>query len=163
MGSWGDGHQAGSFVYIDDCIKGIQELTHSDVVEPINLGSDEVPRFNKSEITKVETFQFFKEKPTQHWHETRHKVAQGFLDRFVRQNIAEIDEINAEADAQRQLQARTTPALPTPAPPPTPHRHPMCHPPAARPPLRQPPPPSRCNLQKRSQPLPTAQARAWAL
>jgi len=58
-----------------------------------NLGSDEAPRFSKQEITKAETFQFFKEKPTQHWHETRHKVAQGFLDRFVRQNIAEIDEI----------------------------------------------------------------------
>jgi hypothetical protein len=61
-----------------------------------NLGSDEQPRFTKSEITKAETFQFFKERPTQHWHETRHAVAQGFLDRFVRQNIAEIDEIRSE-------------------------------------------------------------------
>ena len=62
----------------------------------INLGSDEQPRFTKAEITKAETFQFFKEKPTQHWHANRHSVAQGFLDRFVRQNIAEIDEIRSE-------------------------------------------------------------------
>ena len=61
-----------------------------------NLGSDEQPRFTKAEITKAETFQFFKEKPTQHWHANRHGVAQGFLDRFVRQIIAEIDEIRSE-------------------------------------------------------------------
>ena len=61
-----------------------------------NLGSDEQPRFTKSEITKAETFQFFKERPTQQWHINRHAVAQGFLDRFVRQNIAEIDEIRSE-------------------------------------------------------------------
>ena len=59
----------------------------------VNLGSDEVPRFNKSEITKVETFQFFKEKPTQRWHKRRWEVAQVFLNRVMRQNIAEIDEI----------------------------------------------------------------------
>jgi hypothetical protein len=45
---------------------------------------------------EAETFQFFREKPTQHWHANRHVVAQGFLDRFVRQNIAEIDEIRSE-------------------------------------------------------------------
>ena len=61
-----------------------------------NLGSDEQPRFTKAEITKAETFQFYKEKATQHWHANRHAVAQGFLDRFVRQNIAEIDEIRSE-------------------------------------------------------------------
>ena len=64
----------------------------------INLGSDEVPRFNKSEITKVETFQFFKEKPTQQWHKRRWEVAQEFLNRFMRQNIAEIDEIKFRED-----------------------------------------------------------------
>jgi len=64
----------------------------------INLGSDEVPRYNKSEITKVETFQFFKEKPTQQWHKRRWEVAQGFLNRYMRQNIAEIDEIKFKED-----------------------------------------------------------------
>ena len=72
------------------------EIKETAALLGTNLGSDEAPRFSKQEITKAETFQFFKEKPTQHWHETRHKVAQGFLDRFVRQNIAEIDEIKSE-------------------------------------------------------------------
>ena len=30
------------------------------------------------------------------WHERRHHLAQHFMDRYVRQNIAEIDEIIAE-------------------------------------------------------------------
>jgi hypothetical protein len=30
------------------------------------------------------------------WHERRHELAQSFLDRFVRQNVAEIDEIPYE-------------------------------------------------------------------
>ena len=64
----------------------------------INLGTDETPRYSKAEITKVETFQFFKEKPTAQWHKRRMQVAQGFLDRFVRQNIAEIDEIKFKED-----------------------------------------------------------------
>jgi len=64
----------------------------------INLGSDEVPRYSKAEITKVETFQFFKEKPTQQWHKRRWEVAQQFLNRYMRQNIAEIDEIKFKED-----------------------------------------------------------------
>lgn len=32
----------------------------------------------------------------QAWHQRRHLMAQAFLDRFVRQNIAEIDEIEQE-------------------------------------------------------------------
>jgi nucleoside-diphosphate-sugar epimerase len=39
---WGDGRQARSFMYIDDCLKGTQLILHSDVVEPLNLGSDEL-------------------------------------------------------------------------------------------------------------------------
>ena len=78
----------------------------------INLGSDEVPRFNKSEITKVETFQFFKEKPTQHWHKRRWEVAQDFLDRYMRQNIAEIDEIKYKEDVcDVQLRLRRAPSI----------------------------------------------------
>jgi nucleoside-diphosphate-sugar epimerase len=33
-------------MYIDDCIEGIQKLTQSDVIEPINLGSDELTTIN---------------------------------------------------------------------------------------------------------------------
>src|SRR5262245_25834953 len=38
---WGDGNQTRSFTYIDDCVHGIDLITHSRVEEPINLGSSE--------------------------------------------------------------------------------------------------------------------------
>lgn len=44
---WGDGKQTRSFMYIDDCLKGLQMLTHSDVLEPINIGSDELVTINQ--------------------------------------------------------------------------------------------------------------------
>ncbi len=43
---WGDGKQTRSFMYIDDCLKGTMDLMHSDVVEPINLGSSELTTIN---------------------------------------------------------------------------------------------------------------------
>jgi nucleoside-diphosphate-sugar epimerase len=39
---WGDGRQTRSFMYIDDCIEGILKIMHSNIEEPINLGSDEL-------------------------------------------------------------------------------------------------------------------------
>ncbi len=39
---WGDGKQTRSFMYIDDCVKGIRMIMDSDILEPINLGSDEL-------------------------------------------------------------------------------------------------------------------------
>ena len=39
---WGDGLQTRSFMYIDDCIAGIQAIFKSDIHEPINLGSSEL-------------------------------------------------------------------------------------------------------------------------
>ncbi|KAE9396876.1 hypothetical protein BT96DRAFT_921812 [Gymnopus androsaceus JB14] len=47
----------------------------------------------KRERTDVEKFHSFREVHTLEWHAHRHDVGQRFLDRFVRQNIAEIDEI----------------------------------------------------------------------
>lgn len=44
---WGDGSQTRSFMYIDDCIKGIQLITASDIVDPINLGSNELVTINQ--------------------------------------------------------------------------------------------------------------------
>jgi hypothetical protein len=79
-------------------VGAFSEIKDTAALLGTNLGSDEMPRYTKAEITKAESFQFFKEKPTQHWHATRHAVAQGFLDRFVRQNIAEIDEIKSVTD-----------------------------------------------------------------
>ena len=44
---WGDGEQTRSFMYIDDCLEGTRRLTDSDVVEPINIGSDELVSINR--------------------------------------------------------------------------------------------------------------------
>jgi GDP-D-mannose 3',5'-epimerase len=44
---WGDGDQTRSFMYIDDCIKGIQDIMYSNIEEPINLGSNEMVSINQ--------------------------------------------------------------------------------------------------------------------
>ena len=44
---WGDGNQTRSFMYIDDCIKGIQAIMYSDIEEPLNLGSSEMVSINQ--------------------------------------------------------------------------------------------------------------------
>ena len=44
---WGSGHQTRSFMYIDDCLKGIQSIMDSDILEPINLGSAEMVSVNQ--------------------------------------------------------------------------------------------------------------------
>ena len=44
---WGDGHQTRSFMYIDDCIKGILDIMYSHIEEPINLGSSEMVSINQ--------------------------------------------------------------------------------------------------------------------
>jgi nucleoside-diphosphate-sugar epimerase len=46
---WGDGHQTRSFMYIDDCVEGIDRIMHSDklVATPINLGSSELISINE--------------------------------------------------------------------------------------------------------------------
>jgi nucleoside-diphosphate-sugar epimerase len=44
---WGDGKQSRSFMYIDDCTYGIDRIMHSDILEPINLGSSELVTINQ--------------------------------------------------------------------------------------------------------------------
>lgn len=44
---WGDGTQTRSFQFIDDCVKGIDLITHSTILEPINLGSSELVSINQ--------------------------------------------------------------------------------------------------------------------
>ena len=44
---WGDGHQTRSFMYIDDCTKGVVDILNSDILEPINLGSSELVTINQ--------------------------------------------------------------------------------------------------------------------
>lgn len=44
---WGNGAQTRSFMYIDDCIKGIDLIMESEILEPINLGSSEAVTINQ--------------------------------------------------------------------------------------------------------------------
>ena len=44
---WGDGEQTRSFMYVDDCVQGTQRLLHSEVEEPLNIGSDELVTINQ--------------------------------------------------------------------------------------------------------------------
>jgi nucleoside-diphosphate-sugar epimerase len=44
---WGTGHQTRSFMYVDDCVAGIQKIMNSDIIEPINLGSSEMVSINQ--------------------------------------------------------------------------------------------------------------------
>jgi GDP-D-mannose 3', 5'-epimerase len=43
---WGSGNQTRSFMFIDDCITGIDRIMHSGIREPINLGSSEAVTIN---------------------------------------------------------------------------------------------------------------------
>jgi GDP-D-mannose 3', 5'-epimerase len=44
---WGDGEQTRSFMYIDDCLIGTKRIMDSDILEPLNLGSDELVSINQ--------------------------------------------------------------------------------------------------------------------
>ncbi|KZT54292.1 hypothetical protein CALCODRAFT_17501 [Calocera cornea HHB12733] len=69
----------------------------------VHLGIDDASEMktpgrggSRNEQTSVEKFHSFREVHTAAWHTRRHEKAQEFLDHFVRQNIAEIDEIPCE-------------------------------------------------------------------
>jgi GDP-D-mannose 3',5'-epimerase len=44
---WGSGQQTRSFMFIDDCLKGIDLIMQSEIVEPVNLGSSESVTINQ--------------------------------------------------------------------------------------------------------------------
>jgi GDP-D-mannose 3', 5'-epimerase len=46
---WGDGTRTRSFMYIDDCVKGIDRITHCEelIATPINLGTSELVTVNE--------------------------------------------------------------------------------------------------------------------
>ena len=44
---WGDGHQTRSFMYVDDCTKGVEAIFESEIHGPINLGSNELVTINQ--------------------------------------------------------------------------------------------------------------------
>ena len=43
---WGDGKQTRSFLYIDECLEGINRLMKSDFTGPVNIGSEEMVSIN---------------------------------------------------------------------------------------------------------------------
>lgn len=44
---WGDGRQTRSFLYVDECVEGTIRLLRSDVVGPLNIGSEEMVTINQ--------------------------------------------------------------------------------------------------------------------
>jgi len=44
---WGDGLQTRSFLYVDECIKGVLKLIRSDFEGPVNIGSEEMVTINE--------------------------------------------------------------------------------------------------------------------
>lgn len=44
---WGDGNQTRSFLYVDECLEGVERLIRSDFQGPINIGSDEMVTINQ--------------------------------------------------------------------------------------------------------------------
>jgi len=44
---WGDGEQTRSFLYIDDCLVGMQKIMESDITVPLNLGSSKLVTVNR--------------------------------------------------------------------------------------------------------------------
>jgi nucleoside-diphosphate-sugar epimerase len=44
---WGDGEQTRSFLYIDECIEATRKLMKSDLVGPVNIGSEEMVTINQ--------------------------------------------------------------------------------------------------------------------
>lgn len=43
---WGDGLQTRSFLFIDECVEGVQRLMESDFTGPVNIGSEEMISIN---------------------------------------------------------------------------------------------------------------------
>jgi nucleoside-diphosphate-sugar epimerase len=54
---WGDGERTRSFMFIEDCVQGIDKIMHCDdlIATPINLGSSELVSINEllSKIEKI--------------------------------------------------------------------------------------------------------------
>ncbi|KAH7343761.1 hypothetical protein B0J17DRAFT_713921 [Rhizoctonia solani] len=65
-------------------------------VDDDSIGTSAVVKKRRKEQTAAESFHSFRDVRSLEWHIRRHQVAQSFLDQFVRQNVAEIDEIPSE-------------------------------------------------------------------
>lgn len=47
MEMWGDGKQTRSYLFIDECLKGVRKLMDSDFSGPVNIGSEEMVTLNQ--------------------------------------------------------------------------------------------------------------------
>ncbi|KAH9072095.1 hypothetical protein EDB83DRAFT_2361141 [Lactarius deliciosus] len=70
-------------------------------IDDDNEGKSIEVKKRRREQTAVEKFHSFRETHSLDWHAHRHELGQKFLDRFVRQNIAEIDEIPWEEKIEK--------------------------------------------------------------
>ncbi|KAI0333863.1 hypothetical protein GY45DRAFT_1432004 [Cubamyces sp. BRFM 1775] len=70
-------------------------------IDDDNEGQSLQVKKRKREQTAVEKFHSFREVHSLEWHAHRHELGQRFLDQFVRQNIAEIDEIPCSQEIQK--------------------------------------------------------------
>ncbi|KAF8680902.1 C-5 cytosine-specific DNA methylase [Rhizoctonia solani] len=62
-------------------------------IDDDSIGTSALVKKRRKEQTAAESFHSFRDVRSLEWHIRRHHVAQSFLDQFVRQNVAEIDEI----------------------------------------------------------------------
>lgn len=79
------------------CAHRIADFLHIHLgVDDDTEGSHETARKRLKGQTAAEAFHSFREVHTASWHAARYGVAQRFLDTFVRQNVAEINEIESQ-------------------------------------------------------------------
>ncbi|MEI7731911.1 MAG: NAD-dependent epimerase/dehydratase family protein [Verrucomicrobiota bacterium] len=85
---WGDGHQTRSFMYIDDCVKGIDMIMHCDklIATPINLGSSELVSINEL-VSKVEKIAGVKLKRTYDLNAPRGVAGRNSDNTFIKQML----------------------------------------------------------------------------
>ncbi|QRV87675.1 Serine/threonine-protein phosphatase [Ceratobasidium sp. AG-Ba] len=65
-------------------------------IDDDSMSTSQLAKRRRKEETAAESFHSFRDVRSLEWHTRRHQVAQNFLDTFVRQNVAEIDEIKSE-------------------------------------------------------------------
>ncbi|KAJ1308686.1 hypothetical protein OPQ81_004377 [Rhizoctonia solani] len=75
-------------------------------IDDDSIGTSALVKKRRKEQTAAESFHSFRDVRSLEWHIRRHHVAQSFLDQFVRQNVAEIDEI----PSQEHIEYITLPA-----------------------------------------------------
>ncbi|CAE6454320.1 unnamed protein product [Rhizoctonia solani] len=75
-------------------------------IDDDSIGTSALVKKRRKEQTAAESFHSFRDVRSLEWHIRRHQVAQSFLDQFVRQNVAEIDEI----PSQEHIEYITLPA-----------------------------------------------------